>query len=206
MKVTVAHVWKSTTLSPHILTISQDVGVELMQREKHDEINQFGEFVEENSNVLVEVLARKKKASRISAPYIDYWGMIYEAHVMVDAEVNPIDVSSNEEDMEIEEIRKQMDIWKDETCMTLLSGSTLDQVLDDAIEVDRAKRRLLNYHQREDMLFFKNLVVLKLKEKKVLVKDIHEKVGHFGERKTLIEVKKRFFWHDKIKTMKTVVR
>jgi hypothetical protein len=56
------------------------------------------------------------------------------------------------------------------------------------------------------MLFFKNLVVLKLKEKKVLVKDIHEKVGHFGERKTLIEVKKRFFWHDKIKTMKTVVR
>jgi hypothetical protein len=72
--------------------------------------------------------------------------MIYEAHVMVDAEVNPIDVSSNEEDMEIEEIRKQMDIWKDETCMTLLSGSTLDQVLDDAIEVDRAKRRLLNYH------------------------------------------------------------
>jgi hypothetical protein len=39
MKVTVAHVWKSTTLSPHILTISQDVGVELMQREKHDEIN-----------------------------------------------------------------------------------------------------------------------------------------------------------------------
>jgi hypothetical protein len=30
--------------------------------------------------------------------------------------------------------------------MILLSGGTLDQVLDDVIEVDRAKRRLLNYH------------------------------------------------------------
>jgi hypothetical protein len=39
-----------------------------------------------------------------------------------------------------------MDIWKDETSMILLAGGTLDQVLDDAIEVDRAKKRLLNYH------------------------------------------------------------
>jgi hypothetical protein len=57
-----------------------------------------------------------------------------------------------------------MDIWKDENCMVLLSGGTLDQVLDDAIKVDRAKRRLLNYHWREDMLVFKSLVVLKPKE------------------------------------------
>jgi hypothetical protein len=55
-------------------------------------------------------------------------------------------VSSNEEDIEIKEIGKQMDIWKDETCMILLSGGILDQVLDDVIEVDRDKRRLLNYH------------------------------------------------------------
>ncbi len=32
--VSVAQVWKSATLSPHILTISQDVSVELMQREE----------------------------------------------------------------------------------------------------------------------------------------------------------------------------
>jgi hypothetical protein len=37
--VNVAQVWKSTTLSPHILAISQDVGVEMMQREEHEEIN-----------------------------------------------------------------------------------------------------------------------------------------------------------------------
>jgi hypothetical protein len=70
-------------------------------------------------------------------------------------------------------------------------------VLDDSIEVDRAKRRLLNYHWKEDTLFFKNLVVPKLEEKKVLVKNIHKEIGHFNEGRTLVEVKKRFFWHDK---------
>jgi len=90
--------------------------------------------------------------------------------------------------------------------MTLLSGGTLDQVMDDATEVDRAKKRLLNYHWREDMLFFKNLVVLKLNERKVLVRDIHEEIGHFREGRTLIEVKNRFFWHDIIETVKIVVR
>jgi len=54
-----------------------------------------------------------------------------------------------------------MDIWKDETCMVMLSGGTSDQVLDDAVEIDRAKRRLLNYNWRENILFFKDLVVPK---------------------------------------------
>jgi hypothetical protein len=75
-----------------------------------------------------------------------------------------------------------MDIWKDETCMTLLYGCTLDQVLNDAIEVDQAKRRLLNCHWKKYTLFFKNLMVLKLEETKVLVRDIHEEIGHFSEK------------------------
>jgi len=45
-------------------------------------------------------------------------------------------VSSSENDIEIEEIIKQMDIWKDETSMIMLFGGTLDQVLDDVIKVD----------------------------------------------------------------------
>ncbi len=110
----------------------------------------------------------------------------------MDAEINPIDVSNSEEDIEIREMGKHMDIWNDETCMILLLGGTLDQVLDDAIEVDRTKRRLLNYHWRKDTLLFKNLVLLKLEERKALVKDIHEEIGHFSEGRTLIEVK-RFF-------------
>jgi hypothetical protein len=204
--VNVAQVWKSTTLSPHIFTISQTVDAELMQRGEHEEINQFGEFVEENFNILVEVPTPKRKANRISTLDIDYWGLICKAQEMVDVEINPIDVSSNEDDIEIEETGKHMDICKDETCIILLFGCILDQVLDDAIEVDRTKRRLLNYHWREDTLFFKNLMVPKLEERKALVKDIHEEIRHYNEGRTLAEVKKRFFWHDKIEFVRTMVR
>jgi len=56
--------------------------------------------------------------------------------MMVDAKINPIDVNNSEKDIEIKKIGKHMYIWKDEICMTLLCGSILDQVLDDAIEVD----------------------------------------------------------------------
>ncbi len=70
--VNVAQVWKSTTLSPHIFTISQDVDVELMQRGEQEEINQFGELAEENFDILVEVLVPKRKASRISALDTNY--------------------------------------------------------------------------------------------------------------------------------------
>jgi len=65
-------------------------------------------------------------------------------------------------------------------------------VLDDVIEVDRTKKRLFNYHWRKDTLFFKNLVVPKPKERKVLVKDIHEEIGHFSKGRTLAKVKNFF--------------
>ncbi len=38
----------------------------------------------------------------------------------------------------------------------------------------------------------------KLEEKQVLVKNMHEEIGHFSEGRTLAEVKRRFFWHDRI--------
>jgi hypothetical protein len=69
--------------------------------------------------------------------------------------------------------------------MVLLFGGILDQVLDDAIEVDRAKRRLLNYHWREDTLFFKNLVVPKPRRDRCWSRtymrrlDISVKEGHW---------------------------
>ncbi len=68
----------------------------------------------------------------------------------------------------------------------------LDQMLDDVVEIDRAKRRLLNYHWREDTLFFKDLVVPKPEERHVLVKSIHEEIGHFSEGQWL-RSKRGFF-------------
>jgi len=49
-------------------------------------------------------------------------------------------------------------------------------------------------------------MVLKPEKRKVLVRDIHEEIGHYNEGRTLVEVKKRFFWHDKTKTVRTIVR
>jgi len=97
-------------LSPHILTISQTIDVELMQREEHEEINLFREFVEENFNFLAEIFALKRKVNRVSAPDTEYWGLICEAQKMVDEEINPTDVNSSEDNNEIEETGKQMDI------------------------------------------------------------------------------------------------
>jgi hypothetical protein len=46
----------------------------------------------------------------------------------------------------------------------------------------------------------------KPKERHVLVKNIHEEIGHLNEGRTLVEVKKRFFWHDKTESVRMVVR
>jgi hypothetical protein len=52
-------------LNPHILTLSQIVHAKLMQRGEH-EINLSREFVENNFDLSVEVLAPKRKANRVS--------------------------------------------------------------------------------------------------------------------------------------------
>jgi hypothetical protein len=39
-----------------------------------------------------------------------------------------------------------------------------------------------------------------------LIKKVHQEIGHFGEMKTLAEIKKWFFWHDRTKFVKTFVK
>jgi hypothetical protein len=46
-------------------------------------------------------------------------------------------------------------------------------------------------------------VVLRPAECKMLIEKIHE---HFGAMQTLIKVKKRFFWHDRIKVVKKFIK
>jgi len=57
-----------------------------------------------------------------------------------------------------------------------------------------------------DNLMFKGLVVPKLEEDRQIIMDIHDEIGHFGEGRTLVEVKSRYFWHNKTKLVKEVVR
>jgi hypothetical protein len=39
-----------------------------------------------------------------------------------------------------------------------------------------------------------------------LVVQMHKNLGHFGEERTLAEVCRRYYWHNRIKDVKAVVR
>jgi hypothetical protein len=82
-------------------------------------------------------------------------------------------------------------------------------VLPDAVDYEEAKRirkRANNYCWKEQKLFFKALLVPKSKERVFLVKQMHEDLGHFGEQRTLAEVQRRYFWHNRTEDVKAVVR
>jgi len=91
-----------------------------------------------------------------------------------------------------------MDIWEDSVLIALLTSAHLEYELDNTTNMDRAKKRIMRYHWLEDTLFFQNLVVPKLIERRMLIEKIHEEIKHFG-------VKKRFFWHDRIEAVKKFI-
>ncbi len=95
-----------------------------------------------------------------------------------------------------EEELKKMDIWGDKVAMVLLTSGHLEASNHEASNLKGAKERMMKYHWAKDTLFFQNLVVLKPKEKRIVIEKIHEEIGHFGELWTLVEVKKHFFQHD----------
>ncbi len=64
----------------------------------------------------------------------------------------------------------------------------------------------MRYHWSEDNMFFQNLVIPKLTERKSLIEKVHQEIGHFGEMKTLAKILKQFFWHDRIESIKTFVK
>ncbi len=86
--------------------------------------------------------------------------------------------------------------------IALLTGGHLKVELDNIVNMDRAKKRIMKYHWSKDPLFFQNLVVPKPIECRMSIEKIHEVIGHFGAMRTLAEVKKRLFWHDKIEVIK----
>jgi len=49
-------------------------------------------------------------------------------------------------------------------------------------------------------------VVPRPTEPRMLIEKIHEEIGHFGAMRTLVKVKKRLFWHDRIEAIKKFIR
>ncbi len=85
---------------------------------------------------------------------------------------------SDEEDQEVG--AKCIDIWEDAVCLELLK----DGVLLNTVELEeskRARKRVINYCWKEQKLYFKGLFVPRPEERRSLVSQMHEDLGHFGE-------------------------
>jgi hypothetical protein len=55
------------------------------------------------------------------------------------------------------------------------------------------KRRIQNYIIKENQLYFKGLLILKLEARKCIVLEMHHEIRHFGQHRTFVEVYKRFY-------------
>jgi len=100
---------------------------------------------------------------------------------------------------------RSSDIWEDVSCMELLQGRALPATVD-PLESKRARKRILNYQWPGQSLYFKGLLVPRPADRMGLVVQMHEDLGHFGEERTLAEVCRRYFWHNRTKDVKAVVR
>jgi hypothetical protein len=93
-----------------------------------------------------------------------------------------------------EEQLKQMDIWEDKlVAMVLLTNGHLEAPTHEASSIKKAKKKIMKYHCAKNSLFFKDLVVPKLEERRIVIEKIHEEIEHFGELQTFEEITKHFF-------------
>jgi hypothetical protein len=115
-----------------------------------------------------------------------------------------VPTGSDEEDEWGAGMRHQ-DIWEDVTCVDLLQGGMLPDTVN-PVESKRARKRILNYHWQDQSLYFKGLLVPRPKDRMGLVVQMHKYLGHSKEERTLAEICRRYFWHNRTKDVKTVVR
>ncbi|CAK9214023.1 unnamed protein product [Sphagnum troendelagicum] len=108
-----------------------------------------------------------------------------------DPELSPAEIDEEEESG----VRSNYaDIWQDEECLRLIREGTMSDVVDPDMCM-RIHKRANNYCWKEQQLFFKKLLVPEPEERLPLVRQMHEDIGHFGEQRTLVEVRRRYFWH-----------
>jgi len=100
---------------------------------------------------------------------------------------------------------RSSDIWEDVNCMELLQGRALPVTVD-PLESKRARKRILNYHWQGQSLYFKGLLVPRPADRMGLVVQMHKDLGHFGEERTLAKVCRKYFWHNRTKDVKAVVK
>jgi hypothetical protein len=100
---------------------------------------------------------------------------------------------------------RHQDIWEDVPCLDLLQGGMLPNTID-PVEARRTRKKVLNYHWQEQSLYFKGLLVPRPEDRMGLVVRMHKDLGHSGEERTIAEICKRYFWHNRTEDVKTVVK
>jgi hypothetical protein len=100
---------------------------------------------------------------------------------------------------------KGTDIWQDANCLALLKEGVLPEMIEPE-EGRRARKRVANYCWKEHKLFFKDLYVPKPEERRSLVLQMHEDLGHSGKERLLTEICRRYFWHCRTEDVKSVVK
>jgi len=92
-------------------------------------------------------------------------------------EINPTTVS---EGVEYGAEVKEPNIWRDAIYLALLKEGVLPDLIEQE-EGKRARRRAEHYCWKEQRLFFKDLYVPRPKERRSLVIQMHEDLGHSSE-------------------------
>jgi len=135
------------------------------------------------------VLKRRRPQYIDKRHQLDLVLVAQELSELGDHELSPTK-SDDEEDHGVKS--SCVDIWEDTHCLTLLK----EGVLPDAVDFEKSKKirkKANNYYWKEQKLFFKALLVPKLEEMVFLVRRMHEDLGHFGEQRTLAEIRRRYF-------------
>jgi hypothetical protein len=97
------------------------------------------------------------------------------------------------------------DVWEDEVCMRLLKEGSIPDTIGPQ-ESKRARKRAVHYSWKGERLYFKGLSVPRPEERKKIVTQMHEDLGHFGEQRTLAAIRQRYFWNNRTECVKTVVK
>jgi hypothetical protein len=100
---------------------------------------------------------------------------------------------------------KDINIWKDTIRKELLNIGILPDIVD-LEENKRARKKIINYHWQDQRLYFKGLLIFKLEERMALIIQMNEDLGHFGKQGTLAKICRKYFWHNRTKDVKIVMR
>jgi len=181
--------------------------VDMVSEEDQTESEPYETEVTRKSKIVqgegVEVMLKRRRTLHFDKR--QQLDLILEAQELAkfgDQELSPTE-SDEEEDQELD--AKCIDIWEDAVCLGLLKNGTLPDSMD-LEESKRARKRVSNYCWKEQRLYFKGLLVPKPEERMSLVSQMHEDLGHFGEQRTLAEIRQRYFWHHRTEDVKAVVR